>query len=367
MRKAIKYSIGAVLVSAALYANAGIAVVDTDQGKFSIGGDVEFDFNYRDKDSKVGGEGFDQSGRVLMEFAGERYTESDHYFKLKAQSVFDTSGAMGVDDTWFAFGKKGGWDIKMGRFEGTDMFPVGQDTFLEYSGDTSNDLYQDDAFYTYQLKEARGRGAEGQAMYSQQFGNLYVEVGTMFGDRTALFDGAKYHGQDVTYNEDSFLLRPVVSYQAGNFNISASMETNLISDAITTDSGVDVSDRTGYGVTANYSLDDLSINLNYAHLDAVDETNSTLGVNVLYKGFGIGYIQGENEYEINEISTGTLEGDASISSWYASYHFANVLDVEDFSMYVGAYLSSIDDDDLTTGEFAEHDDKGYRLRFKYFF
>lgn len=368
MKNAFKYSIGAILVSSALSANAGVTVVDNEEGNFSIGGDVEFDFNYRDSESKAYGKGFDQSGRILMNFAGERYTISDHYFKLNAQALFDTSGSMGVDDAWFSFGKKDGWDIKMGRFEGTDMFPVGQDTFLEYSGDTSNSLHNDAAFYTYQLKEARGRGAEGQAMYSQQFGKLYVEVGTMFGDRTAMFTDNTYHGRELQYNEDSFLIRPVVAYQAGNFKISAAMETNLVSDAITTKTGnVDVSDRTGYGVTANYSIDDLSVNLNWAHMDAVDETNSTVGLNVLYKGFGVGYVQGENEYETEEIKGGLLEGDASIESWYASYHFANVLDVEDFSVYVGAYLSSIDDDDLTKGEFTEHDDKGYRIRFKYFF
>ncbi|GAM63199.1 putative glycoporin [Vibrio ishigakensis] len=64
------------------------------------------------------------------------------------------------------------------------MFPVGLDVFLEYSGDTSNELYSDGSAYIYQMKEARGRGADGQIMYYQSFGNLYVELGTMLGDRS---------------------------------------------------------------------------------------------------------------------------------------------------------------------------------------
>ncbi len=62
------------------------------------------------------------------------------------------------------------------------MFPVGLDVFLEYSGDTSNDLYTDGSAYVYQMKEARGRGSDGQIMYSQNFDNLYVEFGTMIGN-----------------------------------------------------------------------------------------------------------------------------------------------------------------------------------------
>lgn len=32
------------------------------------------------------------------------------------------------------------WKIKVGRFEAYDMFPLNQDTFIEYSGNTANDL-----------------------------------------------------------------------------------------------------------------------------------------------------------------------------------------------------------------------------------
>jgi hypothetical protein len=261
----------------------------------------------------------------------------------------------------------------MGRFEAFDMFPVGQDTFLEYSGDTANDLYRDGAAYVYQMKEGRGRGSDGQIMYSQNFGNVYFELGSMIGDRSVLFGTpsgmdqgpAMYHGAEVVNNKDAVLLRPVVAYQAGNFGIAASVEANLVKDAvITKTSEVDISDRTGYGVTANYTTADWNLIANFAYMDAVDEDNMTVGVNALYKGFGLGYIHANNEYENKKLTY--TEGKAKVDTVYASYEFADVLQVDDFSIYLGAYYTTVDDQ-TTAKVFDEETDKGVRVRFKYFF
>ena len=218
-------------------------------------------FNYQDRESNDSGDQeFNQDGRVVIEFAGEKFTSNGHYVGVKAQPLFESTGEVNVDDAYFEFGKKDSWAIKAGRFEAYDMFPVGLDVFLEYSGDTSNELYTDGSAYTYQMKEARGRGSDGQLMYSQNFGNLYLELSTMIGDRSDLFhegtDGGTYHGQAITSSKDSFLVRPVVAYQMGDFSLAASMETNLVSDAVVTDQGVDISNRTGYGVTGNWTSGD---------------------------------------------------------------------------------------------------------------
>ncbi|GAM70471.1 glycoporin [Vibrio sp. JCM 19236] len=157
------------------------------------------------------------------------------------------------------------------------MFPVGLDVFLEYSGDTSNDLYTDGSAYIYQMKEARGRGSDGQIMYNQSFGNLYLELATMIGDRSSLFADS-YQGVQVDRDnvKDSFLVRPVVAYQLGDFTLAASMESNLVSDAIVDVNGRDISDRTGYGATVNWANDDWSVNANFAYMDAVDEENMSM-------------------------------------------------------------------------------------------
>lgn len=273
-----KYSLVAVLTTTALSANAGIKILDNDQGHFSIGGDVELDFNYQDRDSTQGSSSeFNQDGRILVEFSGERYSNSGHFVGVNVESLFRTDGDVGVDDVYLTFGKKDGWAITAGRFEAYDMFPVGLDVFLEYSGDTSNDLYTDGSAYIYQMKEARGRGSDGQIMYNQSFGNLYLELATMIGDRSSLFADS-YQGVQVDRDnvKDSFLVRPVVAYQLGDFTLAASMESNLVSDAIVDVNGRDISDRTGYGATVNWANDDWSVNANFAYMDAVDEENMSM-------------------------------------------------------------------------------------------
>jgi hypothetical protein len=197
----------------------------------------------------------------------------------------------------------------------------------------------------------------------------------MIGDRSVLFgtstvgNQVTYHGQQVENNKDSVLLRPVVGYQAGNFGIAASVEANLVKDAVIVKQGgqeIDISDRIGYGVTANYTTADWNLIANFAYMDAVDETNLTTGVNALYKGFGLGYIHANNDYENKKI-TGWAEGNVKVDTVYASYEFADVLQVEDFSIYLGAYYTTVDNKTDMEDLFAEDTDKGVRVRFKYFF
>ena len=375
-----KLSLAALAVATSFTATAGISIVDNEQGSFSIGGDVEFDFNYQDNDqadtlnTENKDSNYNQTGRVLIEFAGERKTENGHYLAVKAQPLMDSNGEVNLDDAYFSFGKQGGWDLRMGRFEAYDMFPVGQDTFLEYSGDTANDLYRDGAGYVYQMKEARGRATSaGQLMYSQTFDNLYVELASVIGERADLFgtntegDGVTYHGREVISNKDAIVVRPVVAYQMGDFRIAGAIEANLVKDAVIDDAGNDLSDRIGYGITANYSINDLSVNANVAYLDALNEKDTSVGLNVLWKGFGLGYIYGVNDFDAK---SDFYDGKVKIDTFYASYEFANVLDVEDFSIYLGAFHTSLNEEGKRLNEgamFSELDDKGARVRFKYFF
>ncbi|MDG3086028.1 carbohydrate porin [Vibrio hannami] len=371
MKKAFNLSIAAILVSSAMAAHAGISIVDSEEGNFSIGGNVELNFNYQDRDSNDSGNSeFNQDGRVLIEFAGQKYSENGHFVGVVAQPLFESTGAVEMDDAYFEFGKVDGWAVKAGRFEAYDMFPVGLDVFLEYSGDTANDLYSDGSAYTYQSKEGRGRGSDGQIMYNQTFGNLYVEVGAMLGDRSGLFgEDQKYHGEKITSTKDAFLVRPVVAYQMGDFSVAASVETNLVSDAVVTESGVDISDRTGYGLTGNWTSGDWSVNANFAYMDAVDENNMSAGLNALYKNFGVGYIHATNEYENKKFSN-WAEGDVDVQTWYASYAFNDVLQVEDFSVLLGTYYTTVDNKlkaSHSNASFNEEDDFGARIRLFYEF
>lgn len=113
-----KLSLASVLVSAALAANAGISV-ENEQGLFTIGGDVEYDLNFVDKDrSNQGTQDFSQSGRILVQIAAEREVANDHYLRVQVQPLLKSSGDVDLDDAFFAIGRQADWELKIGRFEG---------------------------------------------------------------------------------------------------------------------------------------------------------------------------------------------------------------------------------------------------------
>ncbi len=77
---------------------------------------------------------------------------------------------MNLDDAvFFSLVRKNDWkNKKIGRFEAYDMFPLNQDTFIEYSGNTANDLYSDGYGYIYMMKEGRGRSSSGGNFPAEQ-------------------------------------------------------------------------------------------------------------------------------------------------------------------------------------------------------
>nr|WP_319556674.1 carbohydrate porin [uncultured Vibrio sp.] len=372
MKNVLNITTASLLVLSSMNSFADVKVIDNEKGNFSIGGNVEINVNFQDRESNENNDTeFNQDGRVLIEFSGEKYTNKNYYVGVKAQPLFESTGNIALDDAYFEFGKKDIWSIKAGRFETYDMFPVGLDVFLDYSGDTANDLYTDGAAYLYQMKEARGRGSDGQIMYNHKLGNIYVEIGAMLGDRSNLFDGGVggyYHGQQIDSAKDTILLRPVLAYQMGDFRLAASFEKNLVSNSIMAN-GIDISDRTGFGLTGNWTSGDWVVNTNIAYLDAVDENNLSLGANVLWNDLGLGYVYTTNQYENKDFSAWAT-GDVNVSTVYASYAIRNVLEVTDFSILTGTYYSMVDNklsQQASTSSFSETDDFGVRVRLFYAF
>ena len=308
---------------------------------------------------------YGQDGRIMFEAAGTR-THGDKFASFRIQPLMDTSGSVGLDDAWFAFGQRNGWSARIGRYEAYDLFPVGADTFLGYSGDTANNLYKDGAGYSYQAKEGRGRaGSAGQMMVSRQFGDVYFETSSVVGDRSELFDngytGSKtYHGVaiDNDRSKSTVLLRPVLAWQfAPKWRIAGGVEKNMVRDAIVDVKGNDISDRTGYATTLGYSDQDLQLNFNVAYLDALDEKDVSAGANMVYNGLGLGYIHSYNDIDWSE-----KDPDGSkyhINTLYTSYQFSNVFDIDRFNMLVGTYYSRFSAN-------TQDDAYGVRLRFKYF-
>lgn len=379
VKKQLTIGIGTLAVLAGMPASAGV-VYEGEEGTLTFGGDVEFNINAYNTQSgpiffedAVGTKDeYNQDGRILLDVGGERATEAGHYARFKAQPLIQTNGGFGLDDAWFAFGSRSGLELKVGRYEAFDLFPLGQDTFVSYTGDTSDGLYMDGQGYVYQAKEGRGRAdSAGQVMLSQRSGDLYAEVSTLFGDRTDLFADSTYHGFDIQEEDakNSFIVRPVLAWTPGPWTLAAGVEANLVDDALVDERGDDISDRMGYGTRLSYAADDWSVNVNLAYLDAHEEDNLTLGLNALWRNFGVGYIRAQNE--IDDVKAGATEGfitaagEYSVDTLYSSYRFPNVLNIDNFDIYLGAFYSRIDHDEVDVED--DTDSYGGRLRFKYLF
>ncbi|HGS4462137.1 TPA: carbohydrate porin [Vibrio metschnikovii] len=331
-----KLSLASVLVSAALAANAGISV-ENEQGLFTIGGDVEYDLNFVDKDrSNQGTQDFSQSGRILVQIAAEREVANDHYLRVQVQPLLKSSGDVDLDDAFFAIGRQADWELKIGRFEGFDMFPVGQDTMLDFARTNA----AGDVIEPYRMKDARGRGDYGQVSYAKSIDSLYFELGTLFKQQEDKVNKA---------DKNAIFVRPVVAFQAtDSLRFAAGLEANLTSDKKDENNNF-----IGYGATVNYSVQDFSLDLSYAYrdFDVIDTKEDTsIGAVIQYKRFGLGHIY-------SQADTGSKE---KMNTTWASYEIANVMNVQDFSIYLGSYFSKVDNA-------ADDQDVGVRVRFKYFF
>ena len=357
-------------------ASAAHAVVETngDFGKLSLGGDAELNLNAANTSpGTLMGQShqqdrWDMDGRLLLNFAAIKELPSGAYGQVVVQPTVSVNAGASADDAWLGFGKKAGWGMKVGRFEAYDLFPLGQDIFVEHSGDSANDLYNDGHGYIYMLKEGRGRaGKGGQVLLNQQAGNWYLELSTLIGDRTNLFANQQYHGYQVTKEKDSLIARPVVAWKNENFKLALGAESNLISDAMLAN-GESISKRNGYGLTSTWSQENLTVNANLAQMSAVEETDSTAGVNLVWQQLGLGYIYAINDIKSANTATnadyGDLVGKHKIHTTYASYKIPSVLELQNFDIYLGAYWSQLQPDSETVSNMDRY---GGRVRFKYFF
>lgn len=364
-------------------------------GDLKLYGDVEFNMDAESKhgllamtnanmDPDTSNEKWDLNGRILLGFDGMRKLDNGYFAGFSAQPLGDMSGTVNIDDAVFFFGQENDWKVKVGRFEAYDMFPLNQDTFVEHSGNTANDLYDDGSGYIYMMKEGRGRSdAGGNFLVSKQIDNWYFELNTLLEDGTSLFNDNGYHGRDMEQQKNVAYLRPVIAWSKDAFSVAAAMESNVVNNAYgyTNAQGdfIDQSDRTGYGLTMTWDSlktdpdNGIVVNVNTAYLDASSEKDFTAGVNALWRRFELGYIYAHNK--IDEYSGVVCdedcwindEGTYDIHTLHASYQFANVMDMENFNIYLGAYYSVLDSDgDDVHGD--DSDDRyGARVRFKYYF
>lgn len=331
-------------------------------------------------------ERWDINGRLLLGFDGYRRMDDGNFAGFSVQPLADLTGKMNLDDAVFFFGNEDNWKIKVGRFEAYDMFPLNQDTFIEYSGNTANDLYSDGYGYIYMMKEGRGRSSSGgNFLLSKNLDNWYFEVNTLVEDGSSLFVDQSYHGNALDNRKNAVYVRPVAAWRSGAWSVAAALESNLVNNAYGYQNQegrwVDQSSRTGYGMTLSWNTqkadpqDGAVVNLSSAYLDAADEKDFSAGINALWHRVELGYIYAHNKIDQFNLSgvSAECDGDCAIlapgrydiHTIHTSWQLPNIMDMPNFNIYLGAYASWLDSSAAKTGNTDER--YGARVRFKYFF
>ncbi|MCO6551820.1 MAG: carbohydrate porin [Gilliamella sp.] len=330
---------------------------------------------------------WDINGRILIGLNGYREINDTNFAGFVVQPLADLGGDMNLDDAAFYFGQKQDWSIKVGRYEAYDMFPLGQDTFIEYSGNTANDLYEDGFGYIYMMKEGRGRSKNGGSIqFNKPFLDSFnFEINALVNNGEKIFNNSSYHGYDIEKKKNVVYVRPVLSWKNDNFSSAIAAETNVVKNAYgyydSDGKFRDQSQRTGYGATFSWNSEGdwdatnkgLKINTSFAYMNAKDENNMTIGTDIIWEKVGLGYYYANNNIKKYNSDPDKKEkhghingkGKYKIHTVNTSYLIDNVMDMENFNIYLGAYWSLLDRNKAYGDNTADR--YGARVRFKYFY
>lgn len=198
--------------------------------------------------------GLDLGGRVEVN-VGAKATSGESFVAARASLLLKKTGDSSLDDMWVQLGNAAA-DVKLGRFEAMDLFPLGNDTLIElntYSG--------------YQANSLRGRFGSGVfhgALGLNASSALRVELGLVETKDAGAAKG----------------VRPAVTYTAGPLTLRGGFESVKVN-------GV-AGSKTGVGVSAGYAVNkDTTVNVNLAK----KEDDKSVGINALIGAAGVGLIQ----------------------------------------------------------------------------
>ena len=221
MKNTFKFSARATAAAAVLALGSPAFAVTFDSN-------IEMDSYYR-SGSKVleADKGMNQSGRVEFNISGK--AGADMFVAGRATLLALKNGAAATDDMWIQMGSAKG-DVKLGRFEAADLFPIANDAQVGHAG------------AVYYGNDLRGRKSSNvfHAAGTANLGNgLSLEIGVVQSNQVGEAKG----------------VRPVLSYAAGALNVSVGLESGKYA------SGNSVS---GTGATIGYNLGAVKLTGNMA-------------------------------------------------------------------------------------------------------
>jgi len=224
--------------------------------------------NARESDLSLG-------GRVELN-VGAKATNGDAFVAARASLLVKKDGDTGVDDMWVQFGNAG-MDVKLGRFEAMDLFPLGKDVLLELN------VGGYEAYRAQFLRGRFGSDAFHGAVGINAGQNLRVELGLVQTKEAGLAKG----------------FRPAVAYTVGALTLRAGLEAVKIVGQEEHENGA--------GVSASYQLSkDTVLHTSFAKRG----DDKSVGVNAIVGPAGFGFVHGKGATSAQKATT-----------VYASYSF----------------------------------------------
>ena len=311
-----------------LFAKSGIAIAaavlaSSALADVSFNANMEIDptyFSSRDRaeNGKKEGTTTNLGGRVEINALAALAKNGDNFVNAKATLIVPVSGEskVSVDDAWIQLGNST-IDLKLGRQEAADLFPLGKDTVFAGAND---------AIGGYRANALRGR-VDSNRLHSvlgiNAGAGLRAEIGFM-----------PETDDSSDKDQPAYGVRPTLVYTAGAATVRLGYESAKVKGG---------ESQAGVGVSLGYALNSSS-NLNVNYADSSDRDASSVGVNLTLGDAGIGYVQ-------------DTSGDAKQNTVYVAYTMS-LLGVKGASLTPAISHSSADGvDDLTA----------IRLRMNYAF
>jgi Porin-like glycoporin RafY len=246
---------------------------------------VELDTTYLKDTPKTG---LTQSGRVELNVSNK--AGKDMFVAGNASFLAKKDGGVATDDMWVQVGNSTG-DLKLGRFEGADLFPLPGDTVVN------------EVLGVYKTNLLRGRTGSNHfhAAGTVNLGSgLSVELGLIETKAASSIDA---NGDDVLVRKG---VRPVISYANGPLSLRAGLESLKVNAGSSIVNGK----VNGFGATAAYDFGGFKLTGNVASGKAKDSLGTAkLSAFALVATVGpanVGFITGK-------------DGDDKSTTLYASY------------------------------------------------
>lgn len=266
-----RYTKLTAVAAAALLAAPAFAAMTTDAN-------LELDSTYKSEISQTPNLGFNRSGglqqdgRVEFNIAGKA-GDANGFVAGRASLLLQKSGGAATDDMWGQIGT-GMADVKLGRFEAADMFPLGKDVLVEDGANPAGG--------------SRTQGLRGRMGASVFHGALTVNPGS----------GLSFELGIVESKADSTKkgIRPVVSFAAGPVTVKVGFESGQTNGIAATPATDPAQKFNNFGVTVGGNLEGVGFNVSLGSGKVKDngvdpEVKSTsFGANATFGPAGVGLI-----------------------------------------------------------------------------